>query len=324
MRRLYGTGDFEHVSYQLLDEPGRRILNVDAIEKSWGPNYLRMGLGLSADFRGDAYFNLLASHRRTWLNRLGGEWRNDVQFGRTTRLSTEFYQPLEKSQTFFMVPSLSYERRPVDVYQAIQRVARYNVAEGRVALEGGLQFTRYGELRLGLERSQVETSLDTGPDAFVPPDARRSQASVTLRGLVDQLDNLNFPRAGYALSFNLRSTNPQSGDAPGYSRGDITGNYVHSFGEHTVSAAVRAGGRLGSHPLPAWEQFQWGGFLQQSGYPSGALIGEELLFGRLVYRKRLAQWALLDGVYAGFSLRRAACASPWFPTTSRGCCARSR
>ena len=49
--RLYGTEDFEHVSYQLLESPGRRILNVQGVEKSWGPNYLRFGLGLSSDFR---------------------------------------------------------------------------------------------------------------------------------------------------------------------------------------------------------------------------------------------------------------------------------
>src|SRR5262249_57303570 len=57
MRRLYGTGDFEHVSYSLLEEPGRRILSIDAVEKSWGPNYLRLGLGLSSDFSGNAFFN---------------------------------------------------------------------------------------------------------------------------------------------------------------------------------------------------------------------------------------------------------------------------
>ncbi len=63
MRHLFGTGDFEHVNYGFLEEPGRRIMAVDAVEKTYGPNYLRFGLGLNTDFRGDAYFNLVASHR---------------------------------------------------------------------------------------------------------------------------------------------------------------------------------------------------------------------------------------------------------------------
>ncbi len=95
MRRIYGTGDFEHVNYRFLEERGRRVLAVDAVEKAWGPDYLRFGLGLSSDFGGDAYFNLLASYRKTWLNSLGAEWRTDVQFGNTRGLVSEFYQPLD-------------------------------------------------------------------------------------------------------------------------------------------------------------------------------------------------------------------------------------
>src|SRR5262249_32328659 len=68
MRRLYGTGDFEHVNYRIIEEPGRRVLAVDAVEKSWGPNYLRFGLGLSSDLKGENFFNLLATYRQTWLN----------------------------------------------------------------------------------------------------------------------------------------------------------------------------------------------------------------------------------------------------------------
>ena len=98
MRRLYGTGDFEHVNYRILEEPGKRVLAVDAVEKSWGPDYLRFGLGLSSDFTGDAYFNLLAAHRKTWLNSLGAEWRTDVQIGHNNSLRTEFYQPLIANQ----------------------------------------------------------------------------------------------------------------------------------------------------------------------------------------------------------------------------------
>ena len=95
MRRLFGTGDFEHVNYRFLEEPGKRVLGVDAIEKTYGPDYLRFGLGLSSDFRGNAFFNLLASYRRTWLNSLGAEWRTDVQVGQTSSLVSEFYQPLD-------------------------------------------------------------------------------------------------------------------------------------------------------------------------------------------------------------------------------------
>ena len=59
MRRLYGTGDFEHVNYRIVSEEGKRVMAVDAVEKAWGPDYLRLGLGLSSDFSGETYFNLV-------------------------------------------------------------------------------------------------------------------------------------------------------------------------------------------------------------------------------------------------------------------------
>ena len=111
MRRIYGRGDFEHVGYRLIEEPGKRILVVDAVEKSWGPDYLRFGLGLSAETNGDAYFNVLGSYRKTWINSLGAEWRNDVQMGQATLFISEFYQPLSVHRYLFIAPMVRV--RPV-------------------------------------------------------------------------------------------------------------------------------------------------------------------------------------------------------------------
>ena len=47
---------------------------IEPREKSWGPDYLRFGLGLASDFQGDNQFNVLVQYRKTWINRLGGEW----------------------------------------------------------------------------------------------------------------------------------------------------------------------------------------------------------------------------------------------------------
>jgi len=35
------------------------------------PNYIRFGLTLATEGKGDSYFNLLASYRATWVNRSG-------------------------------------------------------------------------------------------------------------------------------------------------------------------------------------------------------------------------------------------------------------
>ncbi len=163
MRRLYGTGDLEHVNYRFLEGTGPRVLEVEAAEKSWGPDYLRFGLGLSSDFKGDAYFNLIGSYRRTWLNSLGAEWRTDLQLGRTNALGTEFYQPLDAAGMFFVRPYASLERRTADVYQGNNRIATFDTKAAIAGVDAGIQLQQYGTIRLGVLGGKLKNILDSGP-----------------------------------------------------------------------------------------------------------------------------------------------------------------
>jgi len=301
MRRLFGTGDFEHVNYRFLEEPGRRVLSVNAVEKSWGPDYLRFGMGLTSDFRGDAFFNLLASYRRTWLNSLGAEWRNDLQVGQTNRIISEFYQPLDTQQRFFVAPRVEAERRPVDVFQGNSRIATLDLRQYYVALDFGTT-SKYGEMRLGVETGGLKGSVSTGDSSLLPDTSHIGRGAITFRGVYDQLDSINFPRRGLGAQLRLYASQPGLGAEQAYVKGEVNGTYALSSGRHTVNLSVRAGSKIGGDSIPTYDLFQWGGFLQQSGYATGQLLGGNLQFARLVYYNRLVQQKLLEGVYAGFSL----------------------
>ena len=288
------------------------------MEKSWGPNYLRAGLGLSSDFKGDAFFNLLASYRMTWLNSLGAEWRWDLQMGRTNRVSTEFTPPLQRGPGLFIAPRLEYERRNLDVFQGEQRVASYDTNESLAGIELGTQITRYGETRLGYAALRTRATLDTGLPILEVPDGHVNYAGFTWRSIIDQLDSLNFPRSGYGGTLEVFGARQSLGSDQDFTRGELTGTYVHSFGDHTFNFGVRAGGHLTSDPLPPTRQFQWGGLLQQSGYPTGALLGQDLRFARMVYYNRLKSWSLLDGVYGGASLEVGHMGKPLVPGNDQG------
>ncbi|SPK76408.1 putative esterase of the alpha-beta hydrolase superfamily, patatin-like phospholipase domain exported protein (plasmid) [Cupriavidus taiwanensis] len=318
MRRLFGTGDFEHVNYGILEEPGRRVLTVNAVEKSWGPDYLRFGLGLSSDFRGDAYFNLVGSYRRTWLNALGAEWRTDVQVGQTSALASEFYQPLDTRQFFFIAPRIELERRPVNVFRGSTRIATYDVRRFDLALDVGSQFTKYGELRVGVQSGTEHATLSTGPASLAPGPGSIRRGAVTGRLFFDQLDSVDFPRFGYAGGLRIYASQPGLGADQTYIKAQADGIYAHSFGDHTLSFAFKVGGNPGGKPLPNYDLFQWGGFLQQSGYATGQLMGGNLQFARLVYYNKLARQTLLQGVYAGFSLEAGRVGDPLVPGSPTG------
>ncbi|MFH0729072.1 MAG: patatin-like phospholipase family protein [Pseudomonadota bacterium] len=318
MRRLYGTGNFEHVNYRFLEEPNKRVLAVDAVEKSWGPNFLRLGLGLSSDMQGDAYFNILASYRQTWLNSLGAEWRNDLQIGRTNSFMSEFYQPLNEKGFYFIAPHVAYERRTTDLYQSSHRIATYDVSSYLAGIDLGGQFTRYGELRAGVIGGVKSPELDTGPQSLSPGEDKITERAFRARLFLDQLDSRQFPRSGWRAGMNVFNSNDLLGSEQEYTKWDGDGNFVYSFGNNTFNLSVKAGGPIGSEPLPRYDLFQWGGFLQQSGYATGQLAGEELMFGRFMYYHRLLKGSLLEGAYGGLSFEVGEMNKPLVPGSPEG------
>jgi NTE family protein len=318
MRRIYGTGDFEHVNYRFLEEPGRRVLVVDAVEKSWGPDYLRFGLGLSSDFKNDAYFNILASYRKTWLNSLGAEWRSDLQVGRTSSFQSEFYQPLNARESFFLAPHVAVEQRSANLYQGNNRVATYNLKSALAGTDLGMNFGRYGELRLGVVVGVLQPRLDTGPEDLSPGESSVKQRAITTRLILDQLNSAHFPRSGWRAGLNVFNSNASLGADFPYTKWDADGAVVYSFGEHTINAGFKVGGKIGSDPLPRYDQFQWGGFLQQSGYATGQLTGENIRFGRLMYYHRIMRGSIFEGAYGGLSLEAGKVGNPLVPGNPDG------
>src|SRR3977135_1749733 len=61
LRRVYGRGDFESIDYRVMQEPGTRVMVIQPREKSWGPDYLRFGVGLASDIHGEK--NIIALGR---------------------------------------------------------------------------------------------------------------------------------------------------------------------------------------------------------------------------------------------------------------------
>lgn len=318
MRRLYGTGDFEHLNYHVIEEAGKRVLDIDAVEKSWGPNYLRFGLGLGSDLKGDTFFNVAASYRRTWVNSLGAEWRTDAQIGQTSLFRSEFYQPLQTRGRFFVAPSVELQRQQVDIFQQSQRIATYDVRYARGNLEVGTDFGKYGELRLGYTGGKLDASLDTGPPEFAPVPGDFRQSALTAKLIIDQLDSARFPRHGIAASANIFASQESLGAADTYTKWDADLLATWSIGRHTLQFGGKAGGHLGSGVLPRYDLLQWGGFLQQSGYPTGALLGQELTFGRLVYTYKLLDTRIFEGLYAGVSLEAGRMNGPLVPGSPTG------
>jgi len=301
LRRIYGRGDFESVDYRIQQEAGRRVMVIEPREKEWGPDYLRFGIGLATDFQGENYFNILAQYRRTWLNRLGGEWLSELQVGQHTFFGTEFLQPVEERGRYFVAPSFRFGQQLRGVFIGDDRVGEYQTKETRVGLDAGAFLGTWGETRLGAVWRNVNAHAETGP--AILPEAKETTAG--MRGLlfVDQLDSAWFPRSGFRFATTVYVADESFGSDRDYQRADAEVTAVKTWRSHTVNFKL-AGGTDFQSNLPGYETFTLGGPLRLSGYRIDQFSGRRFAFGRLMYYNRAIPLPDLlgSGVFVGGSL----------------------
>ena len=301
LRRIYGTGDFESISYRITGgETGPRAMLIEPVEKSWGPDYLRFGLGLASDFSGDSQFNALVQYRRSWLNRLGAEWVTEVQVGQDTHFGTEFYQPLNEAGKWFVAPSVFVGQQTRGLFVGEEKVADYLTSVTQGALDAGAVLGTWGQLRGGASMSRVYARVETGSPLL--PSVRDTTAGLRAAIFIDQTDNAWFARSGYALVGTAYSAMESLGSDASYNRVEASGRVVQSWGPHTFNLAAKGGSSLNS-VMPAYESFALGGPLNLSAYRINELAGRRYTFGRLMYYNRTLPLPDLlgSGIYVGGS-----------------------
>jgi NTE family protein len=301
LRRVFGRRDFESISYRIVGgDTGPRALVIEPREKSWGPDYLRFGLGLATDFQGDSQFNLLFQYRRTWLNRLGGEWLTELQIGQDTHLFTEFYQPLHEAGVWFASPNLRIGQTTRGVFAGDDRVADYRVRSGQAGVDLGATLGTWGVARLGPVWSSVDARVDTG----LPQLPRVDETTAGMRAalFIDQTNHAFFPTRGYGAEASAYAALTSFGSAYSYEKVEARARAAFSQGPHTLYAWVAGGTDLDSG-MPAYEAFTLGGPLRLSGYRINQFSGRRFSFGRLMYYNQTLPLPDLlgSGVYVGAS-----------------------
>ena len=310
LRRIYGRGDFENVSYSIEQMDGRRVLTIKVVEKP-ETHYIRFGLELEADLGQRSFFNLYASHRAKALNRFGAEWKNDLILGRTVLLATEFYQPLSERQYFFIAPQLRYLNRPLDLYIDDLQVGEYQDQSAVVQFDFGANFLQYGQARIGIVGGERKFTQQGG--SFALPSSGSINVRAVSFGLrLDQLEGANFPTSGWAAEAKAYSSLADLGAEQPYNRWNASASAAFSLGRHTLEISAFAADRWGANPIPVYDQFELGGFLRLSGLAPGQLRTQQVEFARLGYRTKLADIPLFEGMYFGASLEGAR-ATPVIP-----------
>jgi NTE family protein len=299
LRRIYGRDDFEGIGYTIGGgTTGPRALTIEPREKSWGPDYLRFGLGLESDFKGDNAFNVLFEYRKTWINRLGGEWLTQFQIGQNTYIGTEFYQPVEESGRWFVQPYALAGQQTRGVFIGDDKVADYRIGKptGGDRRRGRARHLGPGQDGAGVDARQCAG----GHGSPVLPSVKESHRRLRAQLFVDRQDQAWFPTDGMSANAQAYAALTSLGSAQSYQKLAGSARWVKSWGLNTVQLAAQGGTDFGSN-MPAYESFTLGGPLHLSGYRLNEFAGRDFWFARAMYYRKIFPLPdiLGSGVYAG-------------------------
>ncbi len=301
--RIYALGDFEQVGYKFSGPADARVLEIEPVEKSYGPNFFRAELGLYGQTNGELMGVLGAHHNLTWVNKLGGEWHNAIQVGRTGLATTDFYQPLDAQQRFFVQPILKIESNLQDMYDDGSREARYFMREAYGELDLGANIGTYAQLRTGIQSGWIDAKLDTGL-SLLPDLDKENDSNIFIGGIFDTRDNVGLPTSGSYMNVSFRDSGSW-----------LSGEQEYTMAEGVITHAIplrgnslnllAAGGKELAGDLPVTRDFMLGGIRSFPGLYINELRGTSYWVAGAAYRQKVAEILSLfnQSLYAGMQIQ---------------------
>jgi NTE family protein len=290
-RRLasqYRLDDFESVDYRVVRETTGEGLEIDLRRKSWGPAFLRLGVGVENDYEGGATANAAAQLRITHVNALDAEWLIDLQIGEEPKLATEFYQPLSLRGPWFIAPGLRYEETTLQlVSDAGQRIARYRVRDTDVSLALGAELSNWGEMRVGVRRGNGSSRVLIGDPGLPKGDFDIGGAFVEFG--YDRLDSGYFPKQGQAFRAGWIADREALGATRDADIVRASWQLARSKGRYSLVWSMDGGSALDDEVVSPQELFTLGGLFNVSGLATDARVGTQYGIARAIVFRRISR-----------------------------------
>jgi NTE family protein len=265
-QRMSVLQDFDSVGYRLEGDPDAPILTWLPREKSWGPNYLNADLGLYTSSDGDLEFALYARHTRTWVNSLGAEWRNELQFGGDSFVQTSLFQPIDAAHRFFVEPRLSVSRLLENIFFNDERVARYEYQDLIGTVDLGLNVGRFAQARVGYFFDRRKVNVDVGSPLLA--ETEPDDAGLSFSAEYDSRNTAFAPTRGATVALEYLNADDGAGSDRNWERAELGVGVALPF-RRNVWWITAAGGV--SDDLPSDRLFTLGGPGSFPGFELGEL-----------------------------------------------------
>jgi len=307
---LYHLTIFDSIEYSVKSIDGKNVLIITTTPSWNNRGDILFSLSLDDDFQGHSSYSLKVGYLMYGVNSLGAEWHTNVEIGKKQHYSTEFYQPLDHKQMFYVRPFLSYEKMtyivPTD-------------SEGNQELES----TGYGGgigLGVNISRSfrselNVASYEDRSKVDFFQYKQTFTAHQMNLKFLYDSLDNYSFPNSGFLGELRLKKDAKAWGSDYDYEQIYLTLQKPLSYFDNSFIVNMKFGKTniitpvltpQGDKAITVYDKFSLGGMFNLSGYQSYTFEGNNMVFGSLMYRYRIKNGGFFGSLgmplYAGATL----------------------
>ena len=284
LTEIYGLGLFDEVNYNLTEDGGQTGLTVRTRRPENGEDHIRFGLALQGDFEGETGFQLAAGYTDLLINERGGEWKALFKVGDEFGLSTEFYQPIDFAERFYVFAHAAgwkFNRNIVDGSSRILSQIRISQA----LLQGGVgrNFGNWGTMWVAFQRSFGNIRGRVG----FPEDLKLKfdQTTFVAGFEIDTLDNVAFPHSGVTFEITYENDLPWLNGDGRIDRIRAGGYMPFSWGPNTLGLNFKYATSFGGTPAET-DNFSLGGFLNLTAYSPGQLTGNHGgTVGALFYRR---------------------------------------
>lgn len=285
--RVYALDLYQQVGYQLVEENGATGVVYTAVAKSWGPDFLNVGVSVEGDFDGLTEFNVFGRVTRTGLNSRGAEWRTDFRLGSDLSLFSEYYYLYGADLNYFFAPYVDLQQRNQNVFVDTQATAQLRVASGEIGIDFGKELGTVGEIRSGIYSGRGKSRLKLGDPTTSDSDFDTGGVFAQLQ--LDTLDDSRFPRSGQRSTLRWDMSRQSLGADESFETLEAEYLSTWSRGRSTLQLGISYATTYGAHDL-LQEYFALGGFLNLSGLERGRISGPHAAVGRLIYYRLVSNY----------------------------------
>jgi NTE family protein len=303
-RRMSALEDLESVAYRVEGGKNDAALVWLPKEVAIGDSVLRPSLGFFADGGGDLKSLLGIQHVHRWVNNRGGQWRNNLQVGYESLLSTSLYQPLDVAQRFFVEPALIASRSAEDLYSDGDRVATYRFVDYGGRFDLGWNLSRAAQLRVGYLGTERRAKVQTGFAQL--PEANVTDAGLTVTARYDSRNAASFATRGISTAVEYQKMDESIGSDRDWERIEAGFRTALPIGRNLMWISLAGGADLDDN-LPGDRAFSLGGPRTLPAYQHDELRVREYWLAQASFLWRLKDLAPVknQAIYGGFGLQAA-------------------